>query len=188
MLKCTHCDSPLPTAGWNTGDFAPCPSCGAWLRVEVFPALGRGVEPGQNGELRLLDDDAACFYHPDKKAVVPCAACGRFLCALCDLELDGRHLCVTCLEQGAKSRSFKTLEHRRILYDNLALYIAILSLLFWFVSFITAPIVLYLVGRHWKTPTSIIPRTKIRFVAAFFIAGLQLAGWSWGVYALLKNI
>lgn len=188
MITCTHCAEPLAPGTYNTAQFTPCLSCGIPVRVEVFPALTRKIESGQDGEKLLLDDEAGCYYHPDKKAVVPCSSCGRFLCSLCDLELDGRHLCASCLEAGARTKSIKNLENRRVLYDNLALDISILSMLFWFLSFITAPIVLYLVIRHWKSPSSIIPRTRIRFVAAFLIAGLQLTAWSWGLYALVSNI
>jgi hypothetical protein len=31
--------------------------------------------------------------------------------------------------------------------------------------------------KHWNSPTGIIPRTKIRFILAFLIAGLQIAAW-----------
>ena len=49
-------------------------------------------------------------------------------------------------------------------------------LIYWFTIF-TAPVVIYLTIRHWNSPSSIIPRTKIRFVLAFIIASLQIAGW-----------
>ncbi len=186
MLKCTKCAAPLAPEIFNTDQFSPCPSCGVPIRVEAFPALLQEITPGRDAEKLIIDDDAGCFYHPAKKAVVACESCGRFLCALCDLELNDRHLCAGCLEAGAKAKTIKTLETRRVLYDNLALSMAILSMVVWFFSFITAPIVMYLVVRHWRSPSSIVPRTKIRFVAAFIIAGLQLVGWSWAVYALIR--
>jgi hypothetical protein len=37
--------------------------------------------------------------------------------------------------------------------------------------------VIYLTVRHWKSPSSIIARSKIRFILAFIIAGVQIAGW-----------
>ncbi len=186
MIKCTKCASPLDADIYNKNQLSPCPNCGVPIRVDAFPALLQNVTPGENGERLILDDDAGCYYHPDKKAVIACESCGRFLCALCDLEMHGRHLCAACLETGTKTKSIKTLETRRTLYDNMALHISIVSLLFWFFSFITAPVVIYLVVRHWRSQSSIMPRTKIRFMAAFLIAGLQIAAWSWGVYALIR--
>jgi hypothetical protein len=49
--------------------------------------------------------------------------------------------------------------------------------LFYFVTLFTAPLAIYLTVRHWKTPSGIIPRTRIRFILAFLIAGFQIAGW-----------
>ena len=114
-----------------------------------------------------------------KKAVIPCSACGRFLCALCDVEFNGRHLCPACLETGKRKRKIKNLENHRTLYDTTTLFLAILPMVFCFwVTLLTAPMVLFLVIRYWKAPTSIVPRTKIRFVSAFVIASLQIVGWS----------
>ena len=42
---------------------------------------------------------------------------------------------------------------------------------------ITAPIAIFLTMRYWRAPSSLIPRTKVRFILAFCIAGCQIAGW-----------
>jgi hypothetical protein len=44
-------------------------------------------------------------------------------------------------------------------------------------TILSAPVVLFMVIRYWGAPGSIIPRSKIRFVLAFGIAGLQIVGW-----------
>src|SRR4029453_12242931 len=62
---------------------APCPACGTLLEVEVFPAFHRSLPAVAAAEAVLTDEEASCFFHPEKKAVVPCQACGRFLCLLC---------------------------------------------------------------------------------------------------------
>jgi len=52
------------------------------IRVEVFPAFFCGGAGGRlSGYAGHADTEAACFYHPQKKAVIPCDSCGRFLCA-----------------------------------------------------------------------------------------------------------
>ena len=124
-----------------------------------------------------MDKEAGCFYHPGKKAVTPCSACGRFVCALCDVALNGRHLCPACFEKGKSKRKIKSLENHRTCYDTIALMVATVPLLFYFITLITAPLAIYLTVRHWNTPSGIIPRTRIRFILAFFMAGLQIAGW-----------
>jgi hypothetical protein len=80
------------------------------------------------------------------------------------------------------------MENRRVLYDNIALSLAILPNILWFITFLTAPVVLYYVIRYWKAPSSIIPRTKIRFIFAASFALLQILGWSLLGYGLGKKM
>jgi hypothetical protein len=105
------------------------------------------------------------------------------LCPLCDIEFDGGHICASCLSAGKKKGKIKNLETQRVLYDGIALSLAILPLLIFYLTIITAPISIYVAIRYWKAPTSILPRTKIRFILAIVFSGLQLAGWS---YVIMK--
>jgi len=187
LVNCTKCRERLNTEIFNGTDLSPCPSCGVLIRVDAFPALFRDLPSGTSGETLLLDDEASCFYHPKKRAVLHCSQCGRFLCALCDMELSGKHLCPSCLEAGKKKKKIRNLENHRILYDSIALSLSILSMLLWFVTFITAPMVIFMVIRYWKTPISIIPRTKVRFIAAFIIAAIQIIGWAAVLYNLVTG-
>jgi hypothetical protein len=45
-------------------------------------------------------------------------------------------------------------------------------------TLLTAPAALFMSIRYWKAPTSIIPRTKIRFMVAMFFAVTQIVGWA----------
>jgi hypothetical protein len=132
---------------------------------------------GSAAERLLVDKEASCFYHSSKKAVITCSACGRFLCALCDVEFNDLHLCPQCLEKGKTKRKIKNLENSRTCYDTIALYLVIISMLFIWPTLLTAPIAVFISIRYWKAPSSIIPRTKIRFVMAMLIAGMQMVGW-----------
>src|SRR5882672_11172949 len=100
VVTCPRCHTILPEQVINTGTVDPCPACSIPIQVEVFPAFFKPVEPGSAGETILVEGEASCFYHPKKRASVPCGSCGRFLCALCDVELKGGHICPTCLETG----------------------------------------------------------------------------------------
>ena len=177
MLSCTKCNTPLPGQNLNSYSLVPCPSCSGQLRADVYPALLRKLPRGLSGESLQLDKEAGCFYHPRKKAVVPCSACGRFICALCDVALNGQHLCPSCFEKGKTKRKIKNLENRRTCYDSIALMVAAASMLIYWITIFTAPLVIYLTIRHWNSPSSIITRTKFRFVLALILAGLQIAGW-----------
>lgn len=176
-LRCPHCNTSLEPASCNVAGFFPCPTCGDSLRVHLFPKLFQTVAEGTSGETILADREAGCFYHPKKKAILPCSACGRFLCALCDLDLDGRHLCPACLETGKNKGKIKNLEQSRMLYDSLALVLALAPILFFWPTLVTPFAVLFITVRFWKAPTSVVGRTKLRFVFASLIACCQITAW-----------
>lgn len=178
LVGCTKCRTPLPPDIYNLGDLRACPACGARTLVDVFPAALRPVASGGMGEAVLVEGEASCFYHPAKKAVVPCESCGRFLCAVCDVDLNGQHLCPACVESGRRKGRLEQLENRRTLYDSLALAVAVYPILFVWTTVIGAPIALYLSIRYWNAPSSVIPRTKWRFVLAIVLSLLEIGGWA----------
>src|SRR5437870_5146419 len=185
LLFCPKCKTPLTESVLNRQQLTPCPACAVPLRVEVFPALFRRTAAGRDGEAVLIADEATCFYHPQKKAVLPCEGCGRFLCALCDCELHGQHFCPVCLEVGRKKGKIKSLENQRTLYDSIALSLAILPMLIFYITFITAPAALFIAIRYWNAPRSLVHRSRIRLVLAILIAGLQIVGWVAGIYFIV---
>ena len=136
----------------------------------------------------LVADEATCFYHPQKKAVLPCEGCGRFLCALCDCELHGQHFCPVCLEVGRKKRKIKSLENERTLYDRIALALAVLPMLIFYFTFVTAPAALFIALRHWNSPRSIVRPSRIRLVLAIIFASLQIIGWVVVIYFVTAKI
>ena len=184
-LLCPRCKTAVSASVVNRPDLAPCPSCSALLQIEIFPALFRPTATGRDGEAVLVETESACFYHPQKKAVLPCEGCGRFLCALCDCELHGQHFCPACLEVGRKKRKIKSLENERTLYDSIALTLAIAPLLIFYLTFITAPAALYVAFRYWNAPRSIVHRSKIRLVLAVIFASSQLIGWVVAIYFIV---
>lgn len=99
------------------------------------------------------------------------------MCALCDIELEGQHLCPTCLESGKSSEKITRLVDRRVCYDQVALLVAFLPMFMVWVTIVSAPIAIYLSIRYWNAPTSILPRTKIRFIVAIILASLQIFAW-----------
>jgi hypothetical protein len=177
LVHCPKCRWELSEGIFNRQDLLPCPSCNTPLEVEIFPAFFRRIGHGQTAEALIVDGESSCFFHPEKKAIIPCAGCGRFLCALCDCELHGEHFCPPCLEAGRTKGKIKSIENQRTLHDNIALALAFYPILMWVLTILTAPAALYLSIRHWNSPRSIVHRTKIRFVLAIIMAGLQITGW-----------
>ena len=181
-MDCLRCHTALPVALVNTDRFERCPSCGARVRADLVPAAGR-VGEAQIQTPMVEGEGAGCFYHPDKAAVVPCVSCGRFLCSLCDVEMaPGEHICFTCLEAGKKKKKRVDLERHRTLYDGIALRLATVPLLIFWFTLVTAPAALYIAIRYYNAPTSIIPRTRIRYHIAGLLALVQIGLWAYAFY------
>ena len=188
-LACDQCQTTLPGAVFNTVGPVECPGCQSLLAAEVFPAFFRPLAAGAAAENVLSDEDASCFYHPSKKAVVPCAQCGRFLCALCDIDLgNGRHLCPGCVEVARQLPAAKQdaatvaiAVPRQVLYDHLALTLAVmpLTVVLWWTSFVATPAALFLSIYYWNEPKrAVLPRGRGRLIAAMLISLLTLVGWA----------
>jgi ribosomal protein S27E len=183
--NCANCGSPLVLPLSDAAMRAPCHACGTDIWVEAFPALLRATPQGRPGETLIVEDESSCFYHPAKKAVVHCQECGRFLCALCDIEMNGRRLCSACIETGVRKGRLARLQKEHVHYDDIALALATLPLLLFWATLITAPIALYIAIRYWNRPLSAAPRRRWRFVLAIVVAGLELGGWAVGGLTLM---
>lgn len=176
-IACTRCLTPLGRDLWNQQLPVPCPRCRTRLRADVFPAHFAGLGGGAAPETIVAEGDASCFYHHGKRAVLPCDACGRFLCALCDVELGGRHLCPACMEGQKKKGQLAALETERTLYDRIALSMAVYPLLLFYLTVLTAPAAIFVSIRYWKAPGSLVRGKKASFIAAIVISVIEIAGW-----------
>ena len=179
LITCPHCLTLLGAELCGLPELAPCPSCGRGLQYQVFPALFR-TETAVRPELLTLEGEAGCFYHPPKKAVVVCAGCGRFLCALCDVEFDGQHVCPNCLASGQAKGKIKKLQHQFTRHDRVALFLAVAPMVLCFYFTLgTAPVTLVYAIRYWNTPVSLLPRrARLRFGLAIGLAVLQIILWT----------
>jgi len=182
LIFCPNCNNPLPQRFFRQpraeGD---CPTCRTNLGVTLFPALFRPAAKIDPQSLLTAEGEATCFEHANKRAIAVCHKCGRFLCALCEVEVAGQIWCPSCLIPANASGPIQALEQRRTLYDSIALALATLpALLLFYPSIFTAPVIIYLAIRYWKKPSSLIPRGKWRFVLALMVAIVEV-----GVVAFL---
>jgi hypothetical protein len=184
-IKCSQCHSPLPEELWNRPEFNPCPSCRASFLAETFPALTRPALLPAAGRLIVEDDEAGCFFHPRKRAEVSCSMCGRFLCQLCDIDLQGNHICPHCLQIAQSGRAVVSLEKRRTVYDSASLSIALLPLLVWPLTLLTAPLAVVVALISFKKPNSLVSRSHYRAWLAILIGSLQIALWTWALIMLI---
>lgn len=151
----------LPQSAWQSGP-AQCPECRKRIDIEVFPALFAGPRIGRRGEALVDASDASCFFHAEKRAAVACESCGRFLCALCDLEVDGRHICPSCLAAGRKKGAMIALDQFRLSWPGIALLMAIvLPLAFYPLAPLWGASALVVLGIGFWKPGSITGRRRI---------------------------
>jgi hypothetical protein len=183
-LACSRCQTPIPPADWNR-EHAFCASCRAPLQAWIFPAFFAKPAAASTGTPVLEANESSCFYHPLKRAVVPCDRCGRFLCALCQVEFLGQNWCPRCIQASSEKGQLAQLDPSRKLYDNLALILATFPALIVWPTIITAPVTWYVVVRYWRAPSSILPRTKIRFYIAACLATIEIGAWIWLVLFLI---
>ena len=144
----------------------------------TFPALFTGPRVGRAGDPLVDAEEASCFFHTEKLAAVACDSCGRFLCALCDLEMSGRHICPQCFSAGRKKGSLRDLDHYRTSWAGIALLLAVVPLAFFsFVLPFTAVAALVVVFIGIRKPGSITGQRRIAsFILAILIALAELGG------------
>jgi len=165
-FSCPGCNGdlvPLPTqTGWQT-----CPFCDKRLQVMLWPAIRRA-----GSAAAAMPDQATCFFHPDKAFQACCQRCGRFVCALCDLQLGAEHVCPTCFEHGRVDSkvdgSKAEWRHRDVLYDSIVLAIGWAWIIFWPVIVVAFPVAIVLHVKYRKAPRAyLIPRVGWRFWLAY---------------------
>ena len=187
-IHCPTCDVQLEADFMRGRGVRPCPGCGRPIRLDLYPALFQARANGSAGEPVGMKEEASCYYHPRKRAEIACEACGRFLCGLCDMELNGRHLCPACMEKGQKKGKITDLQNHRTLHDRLALAVAVLPIVTIWLTLFSAPLAAFLVVRYWRAPGSLVRRSRVRFVLAFVIACMQIVAWGVGGYSLVKYV
>ena len=177
-VVCPKCKTDQPLELLAAGAPFRCPRCSSNLSVSVFPAIHRDIGPGASAEKAILDSEATCFFHTDKKAAIVCDDCGRFLCALCDVPLAGRHLCPKCIEAGREKKTLTSLETYRTSYPSLAVSLAFLPLLVWPLTCITAPATICVVLYGWGKPPSLTGRRRrFAMILALLFALATCVGW-----------
>ena len=166
--SCTGDVAPIATqTGWQS-----CPYCQKRLQIRLWPAVRR-----ETSAATAVPDQATCFFHPDKAFQACCQRCGRFVCALCDLQLGAEHVCPTCFERGHGDSGMGAgkaeWRHRDVLYDSISIAIGWGWIIFWPVIVVALPIAIFLHVKYRKAPRSyLIPRSGWRFWVAY-------AGFAW---------
>lgn len=168
-VACPECGGNVAPieAGWQS-----CPYCEKRLQIRLWP-----VARHKTNVAAAMPDQATCFFHPEKAFQTCCQGCGRFVCALCDLQLGAEHVCPTCFERGRADTQLggnkAEWRHRDVLYDSIALTIGWAWIIFWPVIVAAIPAAIVLHVKFRKAPHSyLLPRSGWRFWVAY-------AGFVW---------
>jgi hypothetical protein len=168
-VPCPNCAADI-AAGETSTEWQICTYCEKRLLIRVWPIIRQN-----NKAAMALSDQATCFFHPDKVFQACCRRCGRFVCALCDLQLGADHVCPTCFERGRSDSRAEPgnaeWRYRDVLYDSIAVTIGWGWILFWPTIVAAIPAIIFLHVKYRKAPRSyLIPRFGWRFWVAY--AGL----------------
>lgn len=166
VVACPNCGGDVAPVETETG-WQSCPSCANRLQAWVWPVVRQ-----DSNAAAALSDQATCFFHPDKAFQACCHRCGRFVCALCDLQLGADHVCPACFERGRAQSSAENSKaewrYRDVLYDSIAVTVGWAWIIIWFTFVAAVPTVIILHIKYRKKPRSyLIPRSGWRFWAAY---------------------
>lgn len=191
-VTCPRCDRPLTWGTvWAGGVVeGACVSCETPLHGRVFPQVAAPEVAGAESVAPPGAGAAAvCYNHDAKPAVSACDQCGRFLCALCELSVEGRTYCPSCFGRMDSQGRIQTLKHHETRHDSVALAMSVLPLLLWPFTIITAPLTIVYICKYWSTPRqSIQPRLRWRFYLAALFALALCAAWIWLFYFILRRV
>lgn len=175
-LPCPKCRRPLGAGSWIDGGSGHCFRCKTDFEVVMFPAVAAApaaIAP----QAAVLAADSVCFFHAENRAEAVCDGCGRLLCPVCAVPFAGQRLCPQCIAAGKKTE-FPVLTRDRTLWDSIALSLAVVPLVIWPLTLVTAPVALGVVLHGWKKPGSLVRGAgRVRFVVAGVLACLEIAGW-----------
>lgn len=177
-LRCPACSGDLLIAELQSAAMNSCPTCEKALTVRWYPALTR-KETVNAGRRILLEEEASCFFHESKQAESLCEACGRYLCALCEIVFEGKTLCPACLETAQEKESMDGLVRQRFRHDSFALMLALLPILFWSITIITAPVAVVYAIFRWNSARSLVRSGNGVFAAAILLGLAQIGFWLW---------
>jgi hypothetical protein len=166
VVACPKCGGEIAPVATNT-EWQSCPSCETRLQIRVWPVIRHSSKAAA-----ALSDHATCFFHPENAFQACCQRCGRFVCALCDLQLGAEHVCPACFERGRGDPSAESgkaeWRYRDVLYDSIAVTVGWGWILFWPTIVAAIPAVIVLHVKYRKAPKSyLIPRSGWRFWAAY---------------------
>lgn len=157
----------MPAAGGES----LCPACAAPVLVALFPAYGRGLDAAGAGTAVVTEGEAGCFFHPGRQAARVCGGCGRFLCALCDVEFAGGQWCPKCLADARRAAS-ASFPQTRLRHDYIIWAVLALTVVMFPIGVVTGPGAFLYALWAWRRPPSLVAASRARLAGAMVAAAL----------------
>lgn len=178
-LTCPRCEQDTLDLQESSGRIAcRCHPTKARYHYYRFPGYAAAENAHPIAPPVVGENETCCYNHPGKAAAAACDECGIFACSLCLVENGPQQICLSCFSREVETGDALNDHSQRVLYDTIALSLAILPVLIFYFTFITAPAAIFIVVYYWKKhPCSLLPRTRIRFILAFILASIQILLW-----------
>jgi hypothetical protein len=173
-LPCFRCGRTFDSTSWIDANNCRCLHCREDFEFLPFPALVKTRAIAKPQAIAVADD-SSCFFHAENQAEKVCDGCGRFLCNVCAIPFSGRIVCSSCV--AAKKTGDTPLLTERALHDGIALSLALLPILFWPLTLLSAPTALGVAIYGWNKPRSLVRSGRSKLVLAMLLALLQIGGW-----------
>ncbi|WP_269524624.1 hypothetical protein [Coraliomargarita parva] len=155
--------------------------------VRLFRAVIREREQVKVDPL-LESGDSTCYFHPKLPATALCDLSGRLICDLCRTEWEGQTVSFEALHQMAGKKNAAQTRNYQTQWDVIAMSTALLPLLIWPMTVVTAPLALFFTLWKWKSgPASPVRKSRWRFVVAGLCSILQLVGWGFFFFGVLTD-
>jgi hypothetical protein len=177
-LPCPHCKRVLGPESWIDVRNGVCAKCRTDFEFVPFRALNFTTVRA-TPQAAVPASDSVCFFHAENRAESVCDSCGRLLCPVCTVPFAGQKLCPVCIAASKRSDAPHGVRER-VLYDGLALALAVLpplTLVLFFVTPLTAPVALGLTIYGWRKPGSLVRSGRVKFIVAGVAAAVQIIWW-----------
>lgn len=182
VARCVFCNALLnPVQLAAAGGQVQCQACKRRSTVLAMPSLleNRAAKPPPPPVDPPAEGEAACFYSPNRRATKECSHCGVLISDIWAAQWGSKSVCLKCLDHLRAKGQDAHFQTKRILWDNVALIMALvpLTVVFWWVSFITAPAAIFTALWHWNSPRSLVPRSRLRLIIALLLGLAQVGGF-----------
>lgn len=174
-IPCPKCKKVFKAESWHRDGMPVCQRCSTVYEFIDFPALYRDTSATTAKSAGAMAEDATCYFHPVNRAEQVCESCGRYLCPVCSIDFGGKRLCPSCI--SGKQTKAPEGEQGRILWDGMALSLALLPVLIWPITVVTAPAALGVAIVGWRKPSSLVRGNRTRLVIAMIVASIEIALW-----------